>query len=449
MNTKIFLTIIFGLASVSANAAWIKSICTQTGPNFQLLYPQVQLLAWNLVDAFEAAPKTLGSGAFGLVKKVDTGISGIGEVAVKRSKINDQMAADLAGAELNVMKVINHADPQVGPRLFGCQYTIEYDFLLRQNVIKNVYTVQELLSKELKDFMETLRTWDHKRVLALQIGIVKRLGKLWELGFQHADMKLENVMMNAAQTEALLIDFNLSQSNTARRSLRGTNMYMAPAVQRREGFVRPKDDLFSWAMMFAAVYVAGGIDGVWSNIKQDCYTKVMEPACEDTLAYNVGYILSNSGWGEVQTDKRLHTSEYINVSTLLANLARYENYDNTFEEIVFILERNLAEMYNPSLIKVLPPVAQEVPPVYQGQENPVNFAPQPQTLIYTKPHKIIGNAPQGRPVQPTNIVRIQAIQQPVQNVQVIQNPQPMQLPQELIDQGYRLVTNYHRGHHII
>lgn len=449
-NSKFLLA--FYLTALATCNEHIIRICSPVNPTYSHFYPNPNNYNWNLVQNFNDAPVTLGSGSFGLVKKVSYGIDGIAEVAIKRSLFADQMQIDLAGSELNVLKAISGSDPQIGPIIYGCQYSgvrNQYGGV----TISELYIVQQLLSEDLQKSASTIRGWEKHEQLLLQIWIVRRLAALWKAGFQHADIKPDNIMLLKGKKDAVLIDFNLAQPNNVYRGFRGTPKFVSPGVISRTGYVSEMDDLFSWALTFAAVSNIGGIDGVWAGVQVSCQQASWTSSCADTLSNQVATQMANAGWGNYQNDQSLWTYDYINVNTIVTNIVRWNVVNWSFDTVAALLERNYQELIDPSLKKPLPvqqPVQKKAP------QNQVIQTPQQGGLEFVAPVKnrsVVNKSPAMQPIafgvqapgyqrQATNMSpqQQQAYQQPPQGQNINQKVGKIQLAKNVQPQQNQFVN---------
>lgn len=368
----VFILIVSGITVANND---IMSICTPVQTNFKTLSPSVAVWAWNMRQEFDASTTVLGSGSFGLVKSVPYGIDGIGSVAIKLSKFKNAFEAELAGKELRILSKINKVEPQIAPRLYGCQYEAQYDAHSKRVIfIQSLYIVQQKMGRRLDQAAKDYKNWSKTRRLRLQIEIVEALSVLWQNGFQHADIKTDNIMLTEDEKHALLIDFNLAQENTSKLGFRGTPKYMPPDILlRRPRLVEQKDDAYSWAIVCAAMESSSGlVDQVWIKVDKKCYDSLPDAVCMNTVAEGAGKIMDLAGWGPVQNGVEDQGDDYITVATLIRNIIKYDRFTHGFEYILKILRRNYEELIDPSLKKK--PVEQAPKNVDAPETHPVTKA---------------------------------------------------------------------------
>jgi len=320
------------------------------GLNYKTIYPTVDKYDYSLRLEFkklenakgDGAKGALGAGGFGDVKKLPYKINGISEIACKLFRFKSQDEVPLADFEVDTLVMLNSVKPAIAPRILGCQYDPVYNSQKQLTAINELYVAQELEGKSLKAAAETIRNWPAIDQLNLHIAILRKLAKLWSLGIKHADIKSDNIMLTVDGKDVVLIDFNLAQRTTDRRSTRGTPAFMPPSILPSKGYVAEIDDLYSWAMTFVDIQSPTQIWGALSGVKKSCYQIASSEDCQRDIFQAVIKTMSKSpraaDWGTYIESKDNPTDSCTNVMTVVANIAYFYSTTEGFSKIADILQ---------------------------------------------------------------------------------------------------------------
>ncbi len=343
MIKAIFLLLI----SVQVRAG-ITSQCQLVGFGYKTIYPGSEKYEYSLRAEFKKLELgkgnggALGAGGFGDVRKLPYKINGIPEIACKLFRFKSQSEVPLADFEVDTLVMLNSVKPAIAPRILGCQYDPVLNSQKQIISISELYVAQELEGKSLSAAAETIRNWPAVDQVRMHVAILRKLAKLWSLGIKHADIKSDNIMLTVDGKDVVLIDFNLAQKTTDRRSTRGTPAFMPPSILPATGTVSEVDDLYSWAMTFFDIQAPNQIWSALSSVKKSCYQIASSEECQRQISEIVIKTLSNSpraaDWGTYLTKKDNPTDSCTNVMTVVANIAYFYETTEGFNKIADILQ---------------------------------------------------------------------------------------------------------------
>ena len=213
-----------------------------------------------------APPRSLGSGAFSVVKKAVRKSDGL-VVAIKcitRSKLNHHEVENLK-REVDIMREFKH------PHVIGLIDVFDEE---RQEI----YLVTEFVSGgELFDRIQAKTTYSEAEARVVVHLLLSTLDHLHTMKVVHRDLKPENVLLRDAgdDTTIKLADFGFAKHVAdlkGDRTLCGTPDYIAPELLRKQPYGPPVD---IWSCGVIVYILLGGYPPFYDDDNPRLFKKIM------------------------------------------------------------------------------------------------------------------------------------------------------------------------------
>lgn len=312
---------------------------------------------WNLKIELEKIKNVSMEGSFGVVKVVSYPFEirgGFKHVIVKEMRF-------LGANPLEIEAMIGMDKNNMGPVFYGCQF---------DSIKQKLYIVMEKLFLDFweKDIMLFCNKIPKVLKYEIYYQLISSIVFLYENGYTHHDIKIENIMFNMAQDQVFLIDYGMARLNqkesmSTHLNKIGTLFYNSPpkfvsSYREKSDLV---DDLYQFAMftmMIESKYNERILlkgDTQYFNTRSNRMTHVCEndkgtQRCIDIIKTNAKIILEEIGGypKSKANDGIIFTKENINFTDFILSILGYfkikaDGYEKHFqfsaEEVDFIMKR--------------------------------------------------------------------------------------------------------------